>query len=226
MADEINNYYEGLATNGTDLNGSNGGGSPEYTGDIDPDKNTSSYKEDSRIVARLGSGYSYMWASSGVYAYQSADGSKAITIDRDGNIEWLWGQSGGKHASGGTVVPTTNLLGLSQFDTGGYTGEWGSYGKLAMLHEKEMVLNQDDTENFLSSLGVMERILQAIDLQSMSAQFGGILSSPYLGKSDTAQALQQEIHITADFPNATDRHEIEEAFMSIANLASQYANRK
>jgi hypothetical protein len=31
---------------------------------------------------------------------------------------------------------------LVGFDTGGYTGSWGSYGKLAMLHEKEMVLNK------------------------------------------------------------------------------------
>jgi hypothetical protein len=39
---------------------------------------------------------------------------------------------------------------LEGFDTGGYTGEWsGAYGKLAMLHEKELVLNKHDTENFL-----------------------------------------------------------------------------
>jgi hypothetical protein len=33
--------------------------------------------------------------------------------------------------------------------SGGYTGEWGSEGKLAFLHEKELVLNADDTANFL-----------------------------------------------------------------------------
>ena len=31
------------------------------------------------------------------------------------------------------------------FDTGGYTGQWGQEGKVAMLHEKELVLNKTDT---------------------------------------------------------------------------------
>jgi hypothetical protein len=38
------------------------------------------------------------------------------------------------------------------FDTGGYTGEWGKSGKLAILHEKELVLNASDTENLLKTL--------------------------------------------------------------------------
>jgi hypothetical protein len=37
----------------------------------------------------------------------------------------------------------------SSMDTGGYTGTWGTAGKLAILHEKELVLNPDDTSNFL-----------------------------------------------------------------------------
>ncbi|MBQ9657379.1 MAG: hypothetical protein IJV31_01255 [Clostridia bacterium] len=39
-------------------------------------------------------------------------------------------------------------------DTGMYTGEWGSSGKLAILHEKELLLNKDDTLNFLKALEV------------------------------------------------------------------------
>jgi hypothetical protein len=38
--------------------------------------------------------------------------------------------------------------------------------------------------------------------------------------------LQQEIHITAEFPNAINHSEIEEAFRNLPNLAAQYANRK
>jgi hypothetical protein len=48
---------------------------------------------------------------------------------------------------------------LASLDTGGYTGRWGAYGKLAMLHEKELVLNKNDTENFLASMEILERIL-------------------------------------------------------------------
>ena len=33
--------------------------------------------------------------------------------------------------------------GYNAFDTGGYTGRWGSKeGRMAMLHQKEIVLNQ------------------------------------------------------------------------------------
>ena len=38
------------------------------------------------------------------------------------------------------------------FDTGGYTGSWGPEGRLAMLHQKEIVLNAQDTENLLSAV--------------------------------------------------------------------------
>jgi hypothetical protein len=41
------------------------------------------------------------------------------------------------------------------FNTGGYTGAWGSEGRLAMLHEKELVLNQDDTKNLLETVDVV-----------------------------------------------------------------------
>ena len=111
------------------------------------------------------------------------------------------------------------------FDTGGYTGSWGSYGKLAMLHEKELVLNPADTENFLASMTVLERILQVLDLQAMSSQLGGILTSP--GFSNVSNGvLEQNVHIEASFPNATNHSEIEEAFGNLVNLASQYANRR
>jgi hypothetical protein len=33
----------------------------------------------------------------------------------------------------------------ASFDTGGYTGVWGPEGKMAFLHEKELVLNASDT---------------------------------------------------------------------------------
>ena len=111
------------------------------------------------------------------------------------------------------------------FDTGGYTGDWaGSYGKLAFLHQKELVLNQGDTENFLASMEVLERILQMIDLQSASSQIGGLLNSPSIGPA-SSEPLEQNVHIEASFPNVSDRNEIEEAFSNLINLASQYAYR-
>ena len=109
--------------------------------------------------------------------------------------------------------------------TGGYTGAWGSYGKLAVLHEKELVLNKGDTENFLASMGLLDNILKMIDLQSASAQIGGLLTSPGIAGSSTGM-LEQSVHIEASFPNVQDRNEIEDAFNNLINRASQYANRK
>jgi hypothetical protein len=111
------------------------------------------------------------------------------------------------------------------FASGGYTGAWGPDGKWAMLHEKELILNKGDTENFLASMEVLQRILQIIDLQSTSSQLGGILSTPKFGYNNQG-TLEQNVHIEANFPNATNHDEIEEAFGNLVNLASQYANRK
>ena len=111
------------------------------------------------------------------------------------------------------------------FDTGGYTGEWGLDGKLALLHEKELVLNADDTTNFLKAIDIVRQISDMIDLNALSSA-GGLSSLFAATASSSSQSLQQEVHITAEFPNATDKDQISEAFSDLVNLASQYANRK
>ena len=134
-----------------------------------------------------------------------------------------------------TFPPSRNGLGYSAakaksllgFDTGGYTGDWGgAYGKMALLHKKELVLNEGDTENFLQSMNLLDKIVAAIDLHSMNAQLGGLLSSPSIGGMQEQGILEQQVHIEASFPNATNHSEIEEAFKNLVNQASQYANRK
>ena len=112
-----------------------------------------------------------------------------------------------------------------KFDTGGYTGAWGPEGKWAMLHEKEIVLNKEDTKNFLASLELLDNILSTIDLHAMNSQWASNLTSPGISNIGK-EALEQMVNIEASFPNATDKHEIEEAFKDLVNLASQYANRK
>ena len=112
------------------------------------------------------------------------------------------------------------------FASGGYTGDWGSTdGKLAVLHEKELVLNREDTANMLSAINMIRQISSVIDLNAKSAS-GAFSSLIAAGVNAGAQELQQEVHITAEFPNATDHNEILEAFDNVINLASMYANRK
>jgi len=71
---------------------------------------------------------------------------------------------------------------------------------------------------------MLRTILQTLDMHSMNAQLGGILSTPGFtgGEGGT---LEQNVKIEASFPNVQDRNEIEEAFNNLINKASQYANR-
>jgi hypothetical protein len=110
------------------------------------------------------------------------------------------------------------------FNTGGYTGMWGPEGRLALLHEKELVLNKQDTENFLIATDMLRNIAHMIDMSSLQSQMA-TLSALGLTPGGTGM-LEQMVSIEAHFPNATDRNEIEEAFNNLINTASQYANRK
>ena len=118
-----------------------------------------------------------------------------------------------------------NKYSYGKFDTGGYTGDWAGDGKFAMLHQKEIVLNKEDTENFLKSVDIVRQIANTIDLNAMSASGGlGSLFAASVNKDN--DVLEQNVHITAEFPNVTDKNEIISAFDNVVNLASQYANRK
>lgn len=115
---------------------------------------------------------------------------------------------------------------ISRFASGGYTGEWGPSGRLAVLHQKELVLNANDTLNFLKAAEILRQVSGVIDLSAMS---NSVNLNPYSGMLSTALAdsvLQQEVRIEANFPGVQDRYEIEEAFNNLINTASQYANRK
>lgn len=115
---------------------------------------------------------------------------------------------------------------LKLFDTGGYTGSWGTDGRLALLHQKELVLNSSDTENFLSAVSILRDITSQIDLQAASMSYNNILDSTRFTAGAQRDTLEQNVTIHAEFPNATDHTEIEQAFQNLSNLASQYAGRK
>lgn len=114
------------------------------------------------------------------------------------------------------------------FDTGGYTGEWGNEGKLAVLHEKELILNKDDTKNILAAVSLartMESIISSLNDSLISRASGltsGLVANPNLGNSGQ-QEIQQNVSIEANFPNVSSRTEIEDAFKNLVNVASQHA---
>lgn len=118
-----------------------------------------------------------------------------------------------------------HLEGLLQFDTGGYTGSWGPDGRWALLHQKELVLNQEDTSNILSAVGIIRHIIDSIDLQSAYQRLAAP-STSFFGAVSGGQIIDQNVSIEATFPSVQDRHEIEEAFNNLINTASQYAFRR
>lgn len=116
-------------------------------------------------------------------------------------------------------------LRLAGYDTGGYTGSFGPAGRLAVLHEKELVLNKEDTENFLAATDILRGISKVIDLEAAQSTYAAArLVSGTIGEAK--EVLEQIVKIEASFPAVSDRNEIEAAFNNLINTASQYANRK
>lgn len=155
-------------------------------------------------------------------------GSKFVAF-QDGYVPYdsatIHSESNGKWCI--DVKPYTPLWQIKtpSYDTGGYTGKWGPEGKLATLHEKELVLNKQDTQNILAAVSLIRQIASAIDLQALMQSFG-LLSVGATKIGTLAHAnLEQKVEITAQFPNAIYHDEIKEAFDTLINRASQYANR-
>lgn len=120
---------------------------------------------------------------------------------------------------------------LNKFDTGGYTGDFMSKeGRLAILHSKELVLNQEDTKNILTAVEGI-RLLSPAMLSAIEK----VLDNSSLIKVDmfndninrkinqTEKVVQQQVSIEATFPNVSDSREIEEALNNLTNQAIQYS---
>lgn len=145
-----------------------------------------------------------------------------IGLDKDGNLTAAYNVGGRTDSEAYNESKKKIAKPIYQFDTGGYTGAWGSKeGKLAMLHEKELVLNAQDTKNMLETVDIVRSIVNAIDTNVLS--IGANLSSA--GVPQTAGELNQNVSISAEFPAVQDRHEIEAAFDNLINRAAQFANR-
>lgn len=126
------------------------------------------------------------------------------------------------------ISSITDIAGLATsfaFDTGGYTGNWqSSEGRLAVLHEKELVLNDTDTQNILDSVSILRQLSDQIGWRAASAS--SITLNAMTLPAAITEPLQQQVTISAEFPSVTDRNEIEAAFDSLVNQASQWANRR
>ena len=101
----------------------------------------------------------------------------------------------------------------------------GAYGKMKGSKEEEMLAMQKAAEAQMMEAEMLSKIIEMIDLQSLSNQIGGSgLSTPKVG-GGAGSSLDQKVEIAASFPGVKDRYEIEEAFKNLVNQASQYAGR-
>lgn len=123
---------------------------------------------------------------------------------------------------------------MESYDTGGYTGDWGSDGRLAVLHQKELVLNQEDTKNMLAAVQSIRELAPSM-IAEMRARISGtaaasqsLFGSRYSGMRSAfdrkATELAQSVQINADFPGVRDAIEIKEALESLVQTSAQRIN--
>jgi hypothetical protein len=117
----------------------------------------------------------------------------------------------------GKEILISDIAGMSDKDlndffgleTGGYTGAWGKSGKLAMLHEKEIVLNKDDTNNMLNMLSVSRDMSTIFDANKLKNSL-----------NLNTKASEQNFHINdLVFPNVTNSNEIQDAMKNLPHAA-------
>ena len=128
-----------------------------------------------------------------------------------------------------------HMLGISGYASGGYTGEFDN-GRLAILHEKELVLNQEDTKNILAAVELVRsftpELMRSIEstLDNNVVTLIGALVDKISGSTSIASThdtIEQSVTIErVEFPNVTSSDEIQDAFASLVNDAAQWASRR
>lgn len=187
------------------------------------------------------------WLEYGSKEYKELTSQRENKIDDMGLTEEYFGTRGdaadnrykdstsvGQYGSKEEWKKKMQALGVPGFAAGGYTGIFDD-AKLAFLHQKELVLNQSDTENILAAVQAVRTI--GTDLfKSIEKSLDGnaIAAMALMGQklnlvatTPIQDSIEQTVHIDkVEFPNVTSRTEIEEAFISLTNDAAQWARRK
>lgn len=120
-------------------------------------------------------------------------------------------------------------MGLPTFKTGGYTGSWGPSGRLAIIHEKELILNQDDTNSLINIIREYGKLKSTNSMDILNLSFNDIITKfksiiNKINLNNQNQVAAQQVSIEASFPNVSVASEIEDAFNDLLNRAAQYAS--
>ena len=116
---------------------------------------------------------------------------------------------------------------IPKFKTGGYTGSWGDTGKLAVLHEKELILNSSDTKNLLSAIEILRSLPFSTLAKSIVDSSSNIASTFRSGVSMNGvngaitNNDTKNMTINADFSGVQSADEIYQALIELENYGLQ-----
>lgn len=223
------NEASGITSTTTSESGSSNGGNGDSGGNQGNGFNNSGYSESDLIAGIAQAIYNYGWDSGwGNNPVRSTKLTQAYGAEFAQKVQdyinrYFYDDSKLHYDPSANRFSSYNLIG---YDTGGYTGDWSDgSGKLALLHSKEMVLNASDTENILKAVQSVRAMTEAMKGVSLAEAVGSISS---IGKSIESQngTVDQNVSITAEFPNATSADEIREAILGLNNQVLHYAHRR
>lgn len=186
-------------------------------GSFENESNAANYKENGyRVYDKRGTNYYVQRSYSATGKTQGTNDSKTGNSYTAYEIKSSSGKT--KYYMASSEAEAIKKAEAEGFDTGGYTGEWGSSGKLAMLHEKELVLNKEDTSNMLNIVNVVRAISDKF--KSFTGNFANIFDG-LSTTNNTDNSVEQNVYITANFEGATSADEIKNALSNLMNVASQ-----
>lgn len=95
-----------------------------------------------------------------------------------------------------------------------------------MLHQKELVLNAEDTVNILAAVEAVRKITEQLKTATFAQNISNSVTSGLKTLNGNDKTIEQRVEITANFPNANSAEEIKQALLEISNTSYQYAYNK
>ncbi|MGG4105144.1 phage tail tape measure protein [Paenibacillus lautus] len=88
---------------------------------------------------------------------------------------------------------------LYELRTGGYTGDWsGDGGRLAVLHKKELVLNEDQTKHILDTARIMEKVKSITPTASLLNNVPKATSHPAIPNTSEHNEYNIEVNVNGN----------------------------
>ena len=240
VVDIANNTNNDINSNNND-NNNNNTGSNTITG---LDKNRDDWGENNLPnigdeVIYLGDDYYYAPDGSGPSGRRGEGENKVVTVE---NIS-----PGSEYPiavkSHDSAYGWLKKYQIAKMKVGGYTGDWDdNKGRLAVLHQKELVLNADRTKALMDTFDVLtgkrvsnigndilssveDKIRQATQ-EVIRGSIAAIIDKVYHYNQERGQKeniIERPVNINATFPNVVSALEVEKALNNLMNLSTQAA---